>query len=244
MLCWSHQRAVNAFTPTLQTFPVCITNDDSYQHLCSSLQDTENVNWRYSKFSHIFAQMRRKWSFQSFKRGAQQWNTELTLTRARWETEHQRTIRTAGTRYDNFSCSSKWPKSGEMQSKQNSSLNSSSATSLFSVSTMLIVFKEKWKFWHKSNNPTCCGSLVLCLTKQHWDLSNHQWSPLNSLRWITHCQRGLEFNQLSVFQDVARAMNYFHYSCHDPIIHRDISAPTLSSCKLCMEAEILGSLIS
>ena len=60
---------------------VCITNDDAYRHLCSSLQDTENVNWRY-------IQQVQPWSacsnekkmvtttlFQSFKRGSWQWNT-------------------------------------------------------------------------------------------------------------------------------------------------------------------------
>ena len=36
----------------------------------------------------------------------------------------------------------------------------------------------------------------------------------------------LEFNKLSIFQDVARALNYLH-SRHDPIIHRDISAPNI-----------------
>ena len=36
----------------------------------------------------------------------------------------------------------------------------------------------------------------------------------------------LEFNKISIFQDVARALNYLH-SRHDPIIHRDISAPNV-----------------
>ena len=42
----------------------------------------------------------------------------------------------------------------------------------------------------------------------------------------TAYERKLEFNKLSIFQDVARALNYLH-SRHDPIIHRDISAPNV-----------------
>ena len=36
----------------------------------------------------------------------------------------------------------------------------------------------------------------------------------------------LDFNKLSIFQDVARGLNYLH-ECHDPIIHRDVSAPNV-----------------
>ena len=36
----------------------------------------------------------------------------------------------------------------------------------------------------------------------------------------------LDFNKLSIFQDVARALNYLHER-HDPIIHRDVSAPNV-----------------
>ena len=39
-------------------------------------------------------------------------------------------------------------------------------------------------------------------------------------------ERKLGFNKLSIFQDVARALNYLHER-HDPIIHRDISAPNV-----------------
>ena len=42
----------------------------------------------------------------------------------------------------------------------------------------------------------------------------------------TAYERKLEFNKLSIFQDVAYALNYLH-SRHDPIIHRDISAPNV-----------------
>ena len=42
----------------------------------------------------------------------------------------------------------------------------------------------------------------------------------------TAYERRLEFSKLSIFQDVARALNYLH-SRHDPIIHRDISAPNI-----------------
>ena len=39
-------------------------------------------------------------------------------------------------------------------------------------------------------------------------------------------ERKLEFNKLSVFQDVAKALNYLHER-RDPIIHRDVSAPNV-----------------
>ena len=39
-------------------------------------------------------------------------------------------------------------------------------------------------------------------------------------------ERRLEFNKLSIFLDVSRALNYLH-SRHEPIIHRDISAPNV-----------------
>ena len=39
-------------------------------------------------------------------------------------------------------------------------------------------------------------------------------------------ERRLVFNKLSVFQDVAQALNYLHER-HNPIIHRDISAPNV-----------------
>jgi len=39
-------------------------------------------------------------------------------------------------------------------------------------------------------------------------------------------ERKLGFNKLSVFRDVARALNYLHER-HDPIIHQDISAPNV-----------------
>ena len=39
-------------------------------------------------------------------------------------------------------------------------------------------------------------------------------------------ERKLAFNKLSVFRDVARALNYLHQR-HDPIIHRDVSAPNV-----------------
>jgi len=42
----------------------------------------------------------------------------------------------------------------------------------------------------------------------------------------TAYERELEFNKLSIFQDVARALNYLH-NRHEPIIHRDISAPNV-----------------
>ena len=42
----------------------------------------------------------------------------------------------------------------------------------------------------------------------------------------TAYERKLEFSKLSIFQDVACALNYLH-SRHDPIIHRDISAPNV-----------------
>ena len=42
----------------------------------------------------------------------------------------------------------------------------------------------------------------------------------------TAYERKLEFDKLSIFQDVARALNYLH-NRHDPIIHRDISAPNV-----------------
>ena len=39
-------------------------------------------------------------------------------------------------------------------------------------------------------------------------------------------EKELDFNKLSVFQDVARGLNYLHER-HDPIIHRDVSAPNV-----------------
>ena len=39
-------------------------------------------------------------------------------------------------------------------------------------------------------------------------------------------ERELHFNKLSIFQDVAKALNYLHER-HDPIIHRDVSAPNV-----------------
>ena len=39
-------------------------------------------------------------------------------------------------------------------------------------------------------------------------------------------EKKLDFNKLSIFQDVARGLNYLH-ECHDPIIHRDVSAPNV-----------------
>ena len=39
-------------------------------------------------------------------------------------------------------------------------------------------------------------------------------------------ERKLEFNKLSVFRDVAQALNYLHER-HNPIIHRDVSAPNV-----------------
>ena len=39
-------------------------------------------------------------------------------------------------------------------------------------------------------------------------------------------ERKLDFNKLSIFQDVAQALNYLHER-HDSIIHRDVSAPNV-----------------
>ena len=39
-------------------------------------------------------------------------------------------------------------------------------------------------------------------------------------------EKKMDFNKLSVFQDVAKALNYLHER-HDPIIHRDVSAPNV-----------------